>query len=741
MKNFYPKHFHLFVLCALTAGCGVAVSSADATEARTKINWQKMPLLPPEARKAGVFPGGEGGQWPRWSIAVSPADPDFMLLPIDVGGLYRTTDGGAHWNVSMQGWNARGANAFAIDPKNANRVLGIGGNSLNWNADWGQSPHGIYVSSDKALTWKQTLSVPDGLAGQIVFDPTSFSKKQNGCTRAYYSAPVSGFFRSEDGGNSWTKLSDIAASQHNDDYNAALLAVQPKSGWLFLAGKDGLQISKDRGKSFTSVYKNGAVWGLSLVEKTGALYISGVEGVLVSRDSGNTWTALRAQGIERSPGEPIRQITVSPADPQRMFCWHTGPNWAWKRYISVDGGQSFRLIRLEEGLSGKSQKLSAPDSSSEPSAVVGGLAVLPLNARNGQFTWHPKNPNVAFGIGGDWVTRSTDGGQTFGWWNNGYNGIMVGTSFGISPHDTNAVFLAFQDYNGAFTTDGGATWNYRDVSGKGWGGHCYGGFAVDKRVMWYGDADDWNAPRCTRISRDGGATWKFAIDANGKTCDWSGTAVSYADPKNASILFASNWRSTNKGLTWAPMSDCDGVFTSAPDGRLFGRKGDDLVVSIDSGASFRVLVAVPGGIADIAYDHKNDRFYFASQEVLKMWDKGQLSTLETPCDQRGGSKVITVAVDPKNPAIVYAGGPRNVYATSAAVFRSTDAGKTWANLTTGDGPHEVQWIRVHPTTREAWVSGQCYGMWRIAAPKTLGAAPLNMRNAPLQTTVAAPAAN
>jgi hypothetical protein len=144
---------------------------------------------------------------------------------------------------------------------------------------------------------------------------------------------------------------------------------------------------------------------------------------------------------------------------------------------------------------------------------------------------------------------------------------------------------------------------------------------------------------------------------------------------------------------------------------------------------------VPGGISDIACDHKRDRVYLASQDVLKVWDDNALTTLETPRDQYGNTRVVTVAVDAQVPDVVYAGGPRNIYATSATVFRSTDAGKTWANLTTGNGPHEVQAIRVHPKTREAWLNGQCYGMWKIAPPKTLGPAPQNLRNAPRQPAV------
>ncbi len=65
--------------------------------------WVKMPLLSPDAKAKDIFPGGEGSQWPRGPVAVSPADPAFLLLPIDVGGLDGSLDGGAHWNVARVG--------------------------------------------------------------------------------------------------------------------------------------------------------------------------------------------------------------------------------------------------------------------------------------------------------------------------------------------------------------------------------------------------------------------------------------------------------------------------------------------------------------------------------------------------------------------------------------------------------------------------------------------------------------
>ena len=234
--------------------------------------------------------------------------------------------------------------------------------------------------------------------------------------------------------------------------------------------------------------------------------------------------------------------------------------------------------------------------------------------------------------------------------------------------------------------------------------------------MWYGDAEGWGTPRHTRISRDGGKTWVFAHDAGGKECAWAGGDVSCSDPKNSKILFAAQWRSVDKGLTWSQMNDCGGVFIATPDGRLLGRKGKSLVTSTNSGATWERICDVPGGFSDAAFDAKRERYYFASDSRLKQFEHGAFTTLETPRDQYGGISVATVAVDAAAPEIVYIGGAKNIYASSATVCRSADAGATWVNLTTGSGPHEVGWIRVHPVTREVWLNGQCYGNWRLAPP-------------------------
>ena len=522
---------HFFLLPALFVSALSLTSCAQSQPAPPNaiaINWIPMPLVSPESLKMpGVTIGGEGGQWPRAAPQVSSADPNFLLLPIDVGGLYRSTDGGKMWRQSTAGWNARGANAFAFDPKNVNRVIGVGGNGADWDMTWGPSPHGTYLSTDKALTWKQTLAVPDGRAGRIIIDATSYDAAKKFCTVAYYSSPSRGLFRSNDGGASWKGINRIAALESDNPNGVSLIAMQPGKSTLYLAGKNGFYISTDKGATFvksTSGTRSANITGLSVSKaQPDKVWISNLAGLSVSEDGGKTFKALPAKGITRDADSPIREVTVSPADANRVLVWVQNANYHWVRYISSDGGQTFVPIKMQAGLQSRTDSGTQVTSNA---LIPGGPTFLPFNTRNGYFSWHPTDANIVYGIGGDWITKSTDGGKTFLWSNNGFNGVMIGSSFNFDATAPDKLFLATQDNNGMFTTDGGKTWNYRDVSGKGWGGFLYGAGQVGNEVMWAGDAEGWGSPRTLRISRDSGKTWKIATDAAGKNIVYGGRDVS-----------------------------------------------------------------------------------------------------------------------------------------------------------------------------------------------------------------------
>lgn len=125
-----------------------------------EVFWQKMLLLSPETAAAGIFPGGEGVQWSRGPVVVSKNNPNFLLLPIDVGGLYCSLDTGKEWNLAMSDRNARDTNGFAI-----NSPVVIGEDKVILRA--GILSRTIYTSGRRLLTTSIQVNGHELLAGPI----------------------------------------------------------------------------------------------------------------------------------------------------------------------------------------------------------------------------------------------------------------------------------------------------------------------------------------------------------------------------------------------------------------------------------------------------------------------------------------------------------------------------------------------------------------------------------------------
>ncbi|UYZ62500.1 RICIN domain-containing protein [Hymenobacter weizhouensis] len=657
--------------------------------------WEALPWTNPNQLNAGVRPGGEGGQWPQ-AVASDGTDGKFLLFGTDVGGIWRSLNGGAKWEPCNVGYTPRGNAGFAIDPNNAKYALAVGANSSAWN--W----HGVYLTSNKAASWRSVL--PQNYTGYrwfvdgITYDRSSLSGGRSQV--AYYSSPAGGLFKSTNGGENW--------SQINADLGYSHVKTHPTNGTVYIGNSTGFYRSTNGGGQFTRTF-TGNVQSIDVSPNApNVVWMSLETGLYKSVDSGQSFAKITTNGL---PTNTLRWVKVSPANAQRIIIWWQNPSNEYDRvrYRSLDGGLNWTAATIDNS-----------------------LATLPFNSRQVVSAWHPANDNIITSVGGDWITQSTDAGATYRWASNGQTAVFVGGLFNFNQQDANKLLLVTQDYNGAFTTDGGSTWNYRDISGRGWGGFCYGGYMASSSVLYYGDTECWDCPRTLRISRDGGTTWTNTGIILGDRRNKPN--VSFGDPTDTNVLFAFDHRSADGGLTWTKMTGCDAVFTaSAGTGRaLYGRNGKDLVRSTTKGASWQVLFTFANDIQDVAYDHVRNYVYVVEADRLHRWNGSALTTLNTPVDPDPVAyhRIRTVAVDPVDPAVVYAGTSKDIAASSVSVVRSVDAGATWTSLTptsplsgnTVDGGREATCIRVHPDTRYAYVATSCYGMWRIGPPGSSGTA-------------------
>jgi hypothetical protein len=167
------------------------------------------------------------------------------------------------------------------------------------------------------------------------------------------------------------------------------------------------------------------------------------------------------------------------------------------------------------------------------------------------------------------------------------------------------------------------------------------------------------------------------------------------------------------------------VFTvgSQPPYPLIGRLDKTVMTSTNFGDSWLSFTPSFGGFTDAALDPSSGRSYYAAEGTVKSFHSGQWTTLPVPADQFGERNIRSVAIDPADPRVLYAGGRARDYLTSVPVVRSLDGGRSWHNFApaalaaTADGPREVVWLRVHPRTRELWVSTDGFGLWAASPPK------------------------
>lgn len=641
------------------------------------------------------YKGGEGGQWPR-SLAVDSTG-EFLVIGIDVGGIYRSLDGGMKWEPANVGYTPRGSACVAIDPRNSNRVLSIAANSAPLDR------HGIYLSENRAASWRSVLPLDmggDEFRDQIVYDPTSYDSTSEETKRIFWSRikkdhatwgnPKSdpNLYVSNDAGRTW------AVVPNQQELAGQILRFHPRGEYLYAAGENGLWRINPKSFSKEKVVSS-AVTGVDVCPSNPDwVWVSQPDALRVSRDSGRTWTALRSNGLVR-PNATLRWIKVSPADPMFLSVWSDeAPNgYNWPRYVSQDGGRSWTE--------------SKKDSTG---------AFLPDNSRNGLTIWHPKKSSVAWSLGGDWPTKSNDGGRTFRYSAQGINAVLVGGHFNFSQGDPNVIFFGSQDYNGAVSTDGGATWRYLEISGNGWGGFCYGGYAINKKTFFVGNAAGWGAPRILRVSNDGGKTWQEKPVTN------KGLDSSRGWNRNPDVAFFGNWRTKDAGSSWKEMPLCDGVLAETPEGNLFGvKKGSPwrLVSSTNGGESWKDMGPLPGEVFDLAWDPKDKRLLGAIELALWTYKGGKWALVDIPKDQYQSTRVRSVAVDPKVPDVIYVGSAANIYTSNTSMLRSLDGGKSWQNLTqqtpldgtTLDGGREAYVVRVHPRTSRVYVSTSCFGIW------------------------------
>ncbi|HNY77786.1 MAG: hypothetical protein RBS72_09935 [Sedimentisphaerales bacterium] len=544
--------------------------SASASVSPAGIPWEPVGL------------SGGGGMF---SPAISPADPNLMMLNCDMSAAYISEDGGHHWRMIHHAQLRSDTRCRpAFHPHDPNIIYASSGGQLRVSRDRGRifAPIGdlndsLYgeiainpsavdvilagmrngrcrISRDAGVTW----AACEGPQGQVI--GFHFDRTNKG--RILFAATDQGIWRSDDAGQTWatktdglpsTSIQGFAGGSNEAEGRIVLYCTVP---------------SKDEGGVFTG-------------------------GVFRSMDRGDTWQSAMGEGINAGtkqvdqwaygPIAQYRQVLTTDADPRTVYALNTStgfhPPHHETVYRSDDAGRTWRATYFQDprfrqynvapnyvtasvgqSLKGGGTPFGAAICNSDPNRLILVWSESYIT-HDGGDSWFNGDTYVAPG-------HEAEPGCAWA-----CTGLVVTTTWNyyIDPFEANRHYIAYTDIGYARSLDTGKTWIWWDKNTWApWRNTCYE-IAFDPEApgkMWgaFSDVHDipndniiserhgHNRPGGVCVSRDFGASWQ--AEAQGiPPRPVTSIVLDSKSPKGRRTLYAGVfdegvYKSIDDGRTW-----------------------------------------------------------------------------------------------------------------------------------------------------------------------------------------------
>ncbi|KPK80971.1 MAG: glycosyl hydrolase, partial [Gemmatimonas sp. SM23_52] len=311
-------------------------------------------------RSIGPYRGGR-----VTAVAGVPDQPLVYYMGATGGGVWKTVDGGMTWEpVSDEYFGTGSIGGIAVAPSDPNVVyVGTGEACIRGNTSPGD---GMYKSTDAGKTWTHIGLRDGGQIGEARVHPTNPDVVYAAVLgHAFGPNETRGVYRSKDGGATWERVlyrdantgaGDIALDPNNPRIIYAALWQARRMPWGMESGGPGSGFFKstDGGDSWTEISRNkglptGTLGKIGIAvspvnsERVWAIVEAQDGGVFRTDDGGETWAKVND---ERSLRQRAWYYTHIYADPQNENAVYVLNVQFWK---STDGGRTFESIRTPHG--------------------------------------------------------------------------------------------------------------------------------------------------------------------------------------------------------------------------------------------------------------------------------------------------------------------------------------------------------------------------------------------------------
>ena len=582
------------------------------------------------------------------TVAGHRAHPGTFYMGSTGGGVWRTSDYGLSWQNISDGHIRTTASMGAIQVADSDPdvlYVGTGSDGLRSNVITGR---GIYKSTDAGKSWTFLGLRDTGQIGAVEVHPTDADLVYVAALgHPFGPNKERGVYRSEDGGETWTNVLFVSDS----------------------TGAIDLEMSPDNPSEIYAAMWRG--------ERKPWTIISGAaseDGIYKSTDGGDTWTKLE-NGLPQGLIGKI-DLSISPADPDRVYALVEAPEPKEGLYRSDDRGRTFRQVSDTTGLMNR-----------------------PFYYTNVHAD--PTDADVVY-VSNESFFKSTDGGETF---------EVIPTPHGdnhdlwINP-DNPELMVQSNDGGANVTLDGGKTWSTQLNQPTA---ELYQVHVDSQFPYWvYAGQQDNTTIMVPSLPPAGGSV--FGPEGDWKAVGGCETGPAVPKPGDPTIVY-SNCKGRFGRYSHATGQEKQ-YYVGAQN--LYGRNPADLV--------YRFQRVVPIEVSP----HNPDVLYHASQYVHRTRDEGvtweRISpdlTANRPERQMASGGPITrditgeehysalyvVEESPLEQGVIWVGS------NDGPVHVTRDSGATWTDVTPPDMPPEGRIQTIEPSPHQpgkAYVAGYRY---------------------------------